>query len=144
MRTSHFSSEVLKFKEFITNCEVLCSSIQLSTLLAVPTLSCWRQSWYFFLSRHTCFYSHSKEEKGHSQFILPGSMLSSCNLTEAVYLKSKVWFSCSLKKAFWTMQSMFFNYAPREWKNSKEDWGFEEGIFLFLTSIMKRSFFFFF
>lgn len=40
------------------------------------------------------------------------------------------------------MQSMLFlNYAPRERKNSKEDRGFEERAFLFLTSRMKRSFF---
>lgn len=141
MKISHFSSEVLKSKALITKCEIQCSSIQLSTLVAVPTLSWWRKSYYFFLSRHTCFYSHSEEDKTHNQFILPGSMLLSCNLTEAVYLKSKVCFSCSLKKAVWTMHIMFLNYAPREWKNSNEDWGFEEGIFLFLTSIMKISFF---
>lgn len=61
----------------------------------------------FSCQTYYLFYSHSKKEKGHNQFILPFSTLSSCNLTEDVYLKSKVWFSCSLKNVFWTMQSMF-------------------------------------
>lgn len=98
-----------------------------------------------FSCRHTVFFivTARKRKDTTNLFYLSVSTLSSCNLTEDVYLKSKVWFSCSLKNVFWTMQSMFLNYAPREWKNSKEDWGVE-GVFSFLTSIMKRSFLNFF